>query len=145
MRRRQALGLILLFVLLLGGRALRHRLLVGPDGEWRDPLWLDSLLPVVAEAVAEEPPPPSGPFAVNTVGVDTLCYLPGIGPKLAARIVDERRSGGPFSDPEDLQRVRGIGPKLAAKLAPLIIFRAQLRPAAADTNGETAGTWSPQS
>lgn len=139
MRRRQSCGLLLILLLLLGGRVIRHRLLVGPDGHWRDPLWLDSLLPAVAVATAEEPPPPTGPFAVNTVGVDTLCYLPGIGPKLAARIVAERLAAGPFRDLDDLQRVRGIGPKLAAKLEAWILFGTQLHTEPADTSGETMG------
>ncbi len=145
MRRRQALGLLLIFLFLLGGRQIRHRLLVGPDGVWRDPLWLDSLLPAVADATAEEAPPPAGPFAVNTVGIDTLCYLPGIGPKLAARIVVAREQGGPFLDLVDLQRVKGIGPKLAAKLAPHLLFDTQLHSAAADTSGEAMGPTSPES
>jgi len=144
-RRRQSLGLLLIFLLLLGGRAVRHTLLVGSDGHWRDPLWLDNLLPPVPEAKAEAPPPPTGPFAVNVVGVDTLVHLPGIGPKLAARIVAERIEGGPFLDLDDLQRVRGIGPKLASKLGPHLEFGAQLTPAAADTSADHAGSESPAS
>ncbi|MEA3510598.1 MAG: helix-hairpin-helix domain-containing protein, partial [Actinomycetota bacterium] len=41
--------------------------------------------------------------------------LPGVGPVLAARIVDFRESNGPFVDVEDLLDVGGIGEaKLAA-------------------------------
>jgi competence protein ComEA len=36
--------------------------------------------------------------------------LPGIGPKLAERIMDERQKNGAFGSLQALQRVRGIGP-----------------------------------
>jgi competence protein ComEA len=49
-----------------------------------------------------------------------LQVLPGIGPALSERIVRERRDHGPFSDPEDLTRVRGIGPKTVARLRPFL-------------------------
>jgi competence protein ComEA len=35
--------------------------------------------------------------------------LPGIGPVLAKRIVEDREQNGPFRDVDDLNRVRGIG------------------------------------
>lgn len=137
---RRWLGYALLALLLLGGRALRQAVLLGPDREWRDPLWLESVLPAPPEAVADtEPPPPTGPFDVNSAPVDTLVHLPGIGPALAARLVAEREAGGPFRDLEDLQRVRGIGPKSAAKLKGEVIFgpvRAQPAAAAADSSGD---------
>jgi len=63
----------------------------------------------------------SGPLAparvaVNHAGADELATLPGIGPRLAEAIVDERRRNGPFRSPADLQRVRGIGPALVTRL-----------------------------
>lgn len=121
MTRRESLGLMLLAGAVAAGRLIRRALLVGPDGTWRDPGFLDSLLPPLA-AEAAAPPPPEPPFAVNTTTADTLTFLPRVGPVLAARIVAEREAGGPFRDAEDLQRVRGIGPKLAARLAPLLDF-----------------------
>ena len=48
---------------------------------------------------------------VNTASVAELERLPGVGPLLAARIVEYRNAHGPFRSPEDLQRVQGIGPK----------------------------------
>ena len=45
--------------------------------------------------------------------------LPGIGPKLSQRILDERARGA-FKSVEDLRRVPGIGPKTLEKLRPLV-------------------------
>jgi competence protein ComEA len=53
---------------------------------------------------------------VNMADVRELQRLPGIGPAVAQRIVEER-SNGVFTSLDDLQRrVRGIGPALAARL-----------------------------
>lgn len=46
--------------------------------------------------------------------------LPGIGPVLGKRIVDEREGHGPFSNVEDLTRVRGLGVKRISAIAPFI-------------------------
>jgi competence protein ComEA len=51
-----------------------------------------------------------------------LEHLPGIGPKLAERILQSREEEGPFASPRDLLRVKGIGPKLLAKMAPYLAF-----------------------
>lgn len=42
--------------------------------------------------------------------------LPGIGPKLAQRIVDYRKEKGPFESREGLTAVPGIGPKIIEKI-----------------------------
>ena len=54
--------------------------------------------------------PPSGiePVDLNSADVATLKGLPGVGPALAARIVEERKEGL-FQGIEDLVRVHGIG------------------------------------
>jgi len=57
---------------------------------------------------------------VNEADAETLCGLPGIGPVLAARIIQEREQNGPFSYPEDLMAVKGIGQKTLDKLRELI-------------------------
>ena len=52
----------------------------------------------------------AGPVMINTADVQVLERLPGVGPRLAARIVEERSVNGPFEGPEDLAtRVSGIG------------------------------------
>lgn len=54
---------------------------------------------------------------VNRASAAELALLPGIGPALAARIVEERERNGPFVSLDDLVRVRGIGPAILAGLA----------------------------
>ena len=49
---------------------------------------------------------------VNAADVAALERLPGVGPVLAQRIVEERERRGPFHSAEELSRVRGIGPKI---------------------------------
>jgi competence protein ComEA len=75
------------------------------------------------------PPAPEGhPAAVkpthtvnlNTAGQAELELLPGIGPALASRILEERGRLGRFSTIDQLDDVKGIGPKLMAKLRPLV-------------------------
>lgn len=48
---------------------------------------------------------------VNTAGVAELERLPGVGPRLAGRIVEHRMRHGRFRSAEELSRVPGIGPK----------------------------------
>jgi competence protein ComEA len=51
----------------------------------------------------------SGKVNVNTAPASELEKLPGIGPTLAARIVEYRERNGPFRRVEDLKKVKGIG------------------------------------
>lgn len=57
-----------------------------------------------------------GLINVNSATVEELQGLPGVGPAIAARISDERDTGGPFASVDDLQRVAGIGPATVEKL-----------------------------
>jgi competence protein ComEA len=58
---------------------------------------------------------------INSADWPELAQLPGIGETLARRIVDSRRTDGPFLDHDDLRRVRGIGPKTVERLRPYLI------------------------
>ena len=48
---------------------------------------------------------------INQAGPDELSLLPGVGPVLARRIVENRQRLGPFESLEELTRVYGIGEK----------------------------------
>ena len=51
----------------------------------------------------------SGPININRATAGELDSLPGIGPVLASRIIDYRKSNGPYTSVDDLQKVSGIG------------------------------------
>ena len=53
---------------------------------------------------------------LNTATAAELEGLPGVGPKVAARIVDYRTKKGPFHKIEELMNVQGIGEKSFLKL-----------------------------
>lgn len=56
---------------------------------------------------------------INTASADDLMRLPGVGPLLARRIVEERESKS-FSSIDDLMRVAGIGPKTFERIKGLV-------------------------
>jgi competence ComEA-like helix-hairpin-helix protein len=53
---------------------------------------------------------------INQATAEELEALPGIGPRLARAIVDERAKNGRFRTLQDLSRVRGIGPAVLERL-----------------------------
>lgn len=53
---------------------------------------------------------------LNRASVEELAAIPGVGPKLAQRILDERTRRGGFTAIEQVDGVRGIGPKLSERL-----------------------------
>ena len=57
---------------------------------------------------------------INTAGAADLEKLPGVGPAMAARIIEHRQKNGPFKKAEELMNVKGIGEKSFLKLKPLI-------------------------
>ena len=60
------------------------------------------------------------PLDINRATVAELARLPGVGPGLAQRILDERERRGRFDSPDALRRVVGIGPKKLAALRDLV-------------------------
>jgi len=62
------------------------------------------------------------PIHINNAGVDELCALKGVGPKLADKIIEVRERMGGFSGPQDLEKVPGIGKKKAEGILQGVIF-----------------------
>ena len=58
----------------------------------------------------------AGSVNINTADAQALAdNIVGVGPKIAAKIVEEREKNGPFASIEELLRVKGIGPKTLEK------------------------------
>jgi competence protein ComEA len=67
-------------------------------------------------AVAAGKPAPAGKVNINTATVEQLATLPGVGQKLAARIVEYRQKSGGFKSTQELINVRGLGEKNFQKI-----------------------------
>jgi competence ComEA-like helix-hairpin-helix protein len=57
---------------------------------------------------------------INKADWPELATLPGVGRKMAERIVQSREESGPYSDLDDLRRVRGIGARTMETLRPYL-------------------------
>lgn len=99
-------------------------------------------------AKAKAPREPEAPLVidVDVAAAVELDRLPRIGPVLAARIVTDRETNGPFGSLAELQRVSGVGPKLAETIRPYVTFSGRPRPTdvgpsvpAASPGGRTSG------
>ncbi len=62
----------------------------------------------------------SGKVNINQASVAQLVNLPRVGTKLAERIVEYRKTHGPFGQVEELMEVKGVGEKLFEQLKPHI-------------------------
>jgi len=56
------------------------------------------------------------PISLNKESLEGLVAVPGIGPKLAAAIIQEREKRGGFKATAELLSVQGLGPALYAKI-----------------------------
>lgn len=59
---------------------------------------------------------------LNSASTKELSLVPGIGPTLARRIIENRQRVGPFPTLDSLQRVRGIGPRTAERVAKICVI-----------------------
>ena len=75
-----------------------------------------SLLTSTGVALAAAKPAPTGKVNVNTATAEQLTALPGVGPKLATRIVEYRQKSGGFKSVQELLNVQGIGEKNLQKI-----------------------------
>ncbi|MBI3409831.1 MAG: DUF655 domain-containing protein [Planctomycetes bacterium] len=79
--------------------------------------------PLVEPAVrpgAKSKKAPTEAIPLNSASQADLQKLPGIGPKISQRILDER-ARKPFTSVSDLRRVPGIGPKTLEKIKPFVV------------------------
>jgi competence ComEA-like helix-hairpin-helix protein len=89
--------------------------------------------PPRADTTGVRPPAEGGAYDlegrldVNRATAEELETLPGVGPKTAARIVEDRGRRGRFRTTRDLGRVKGIGPKTLARLLPRIVAGPAMR------------------
>ena len=76
------------------------------------------LAPALTHAQAPAPTAEkAGPVVnLNTASAADLENLPGVGAKMAERILEYRQKNGPFKKIEDLMNVKGIGEKNFLKL-----------------------------
>lgn len=62
----------------------------------------------------------SGPININTADSELLQTLPGIGEKIAARIMAYREEYGPFEYVDEIMDVSGIGEKIFENIETMI-------------------------
>jgi competence protein ComEA len=85
-----------------------------------------------APVLAAGKPAPSAKVNINTATTQQLTTLPGVGEKLAARIIEFRQKSGPFRTAQELMNVRGIGEKNFQKMQQYVLVgEAPARAAAA--------------
>ena len=74
----------------------------------------------MVEIERAEPQTASFQVDVNKAQWPELATLPGVGRKLAERIVQSREQDGPYVGLDDLRRVRGIGPRTLETVRPYL-------------------------
>jgi len=93
---------------------------------WAATLGLASGLEVFTSHLRSTLEPERGRLRLNPnwAAPEELALLPGIGPRLAERIIEHRRTAPPpaFRAAEDLEAVPGIGPGKLARLRAMLSF-----------------------
>jgi competence protein ComEA len=96
----------------IGGEKMRHKMLVVPV------LVVLALCLSGLSAYAGD----AAKVNINTATADQLTQLKGVGPSLAAKIVEFREKNGPFKNPADITMVSGIGTKTFENNKDLIVI-----------------------
>jgi comEA protein len=99
---------------LIGVAAIVACVLTGPMLQARDQN------PPAPKKAAPAAPTAAAPLNLNTASQSQFETLPGIGPAVAARIVEYRQKNGNFKKVEELMNVKGIGEKSFLKIKALI-------------------------
>src|SRR5882724_170906 len=79
------------------------------------------LLFSAVSATATTKKPPVQPININAANFEQLQEVPGIGPATADKILQMRKSYGPFKSVDDLLAIRGIGPKRLEKMRKYLV------------------------
>jgi competence protein ComEA len=74
-----------------------------------------------AMAAAKGKPAPATKVNVNQATAQQLTVLPGVGPKLAERIVEYRQKSGGFKSTQEVMNVKGVGERGLAKIQAFIV------------------------
>ena len=80
-------------------------------------------------AFAATKKPPVHPININAATSEELQLVPGIGPSTADKILQMRKSYGPFKSVDDLLAIRGIGPKRLGKMRKYLVAGRSQQPA----------------
>ncbi|GHV11757.1 hypothetical protein AGMMS49938_03050 [Fibrobacterales bacterium] len=65
---------------------------------------------------------PSFPLKINSASKDDLCFIKGVGPSLAQKIIDYREQKGSFRSARDLEKVSGVGAKKRKAIEEFVVF-----------------------
>lgn len=82
----------------------------------------------------KEAPPAVPKVDLNTASAEELAQLPGIGPKMAKRIIEYREAVRPFEKPEEIMAVSGIGRQTYDRLADRLTVSPAAQPAAEESS-----------
>ena len=116
--KKLGLAAIALLLIAAGGLMMAHLRLPGGAVVFR----MEAPANRPFQRMVRSVPHTEGALDVNRASADQLDALPGVGPSIAQRIIDERNQNGPFHYPEDLLSVNGIGEKTLEKLRNQILL-----------------------
>jgi competence protein ComEA len=88
-----------------------------------------AVLLAAGPALAAAKTAPTEKVNLNTATVEQLTTLPGVGPTLAARIVEYREKVGQFGSAQELMNVKGVGEKNFQKIEQWLTVEASSRKA----------------